>query len=276
MVNHAFGTRGPANRGRKLFLLAYSNIGRDNETENTFARAAKSQSAYVPSSQQIAELQAAPSSSASKIDAGVWEALFKARHADEFCRSWLSIQCGMISGTVAGLLLLDDGEGHFSTAAAWPDSRRDLAYLTEAAQQALSRHTSFVAHPTAQGAVARTAHIAQPIEWTGRLKGVVVVDVLIASTDTGAAIRQLQWGIGWLEALLGRQQIERDSNKLARTNVAIQVLAELHEHRAFRAAALSVANELATRLNCSRVSIGFAHRDNVRLIAISHSAIFNQ
>ena len=230
----------------------------------------------MPSSQQIAELQPAPSSSASKIDAGVWEALFKARHADEFCRAWLSIQCGMISGTVAGLLLLDDGEGHFSTAAAWPDSRRDLAYLTEAAQQALSRHTSFVTHPTAQGAVARTAHIAQPIEWTGRLKGVVVVDVLVASTDTGAAIRQLQWGVGWLEALLGRQQIEHDSNKLARTNVAIQVLAELHEHGAFRAAALSVANELATRLNCSRVSIGFAHRYNVRVIAISHSAIFNQ
>jgi hypothetical protein len=83
-------------------------------------------------------------------------------------------------------------------------------------------------------------------------------------------------GVGWLEALLGRQQIEHDSNKLARTNVAIQVLAELHEHGAFRAAALSVANELATRLNCSRVSIGFAHRYNVRVIAISHSAIFNQ
>ena len=89
-------------------------------------------------------------------------------------------------------------------------------------------------------------------------------------------IRQLRWGIGWLELLFGRQQIEQHSVRLARTDFALQVLSEAQQHPSFRASALSLANELASRLDCTRVSIGFLHGKSIRLVAMSHSAVFGE
>ncbi|HEX5233352.1 MAG TPA: HlyD family efflux transporter periplasmic adaptor subunit, partial [Bradyrhizobium sp.] len=207
----------------------------------------------------------------SRKDSGLWQKLSGTRDAPEFCHAWLSIQCEQIAGTTAALLLLDDGDGHFSSAAAWPDDRRDLAYLAGTAQQALTRRTSFVD----QGA-SEAMQIGQPVETTGRLKGVVVVELKRPAADIPAVIRQLQWGIGWLELLFGRQQIEQDTARLARTNFALQVLSEAQQHASFRASALSLANELASRLNCTCVSVGFSNGKNVRLVAMSHSAVFGE
>jgi len=44
-------------------------------------------------------------------------------------KSWLALQCGMISGARAGLLLLEGEDGRFATAAVWPDPSRDVTYL---------------------------------------------------------------------------------------------------------------------------------------------------
>jgi multidrug efflux pump subunit AcrA (membrane-fusion protein) len=230
---------------------------------------------YVSNAEQIAQLQPGIASEI-KGDSGLWDALSGARDGGEFCRAWLGIQCGMISGTVAGLLLLDDGDGHFSSTAVWPDNRRDLTYLADTAQQALTRRTSFVNQPVTVGTAVNNVHLGQPIEIAGRLKGVVVIDLRRPAADLPIVVRQLRWGLGWLEALFERQQIEQDSANLARTNFALKVLSETQEHASFRAATLSVANELATRLNCCRVSIGFAHGQNIRVVAISHSAVFNE
>ena len=89
-------------------------------------------------------------------------------------------------------------------------------------------------------------------------------------------IRQLRWGKAWLELLFGRQQIEQNSVKLARTNFALQVLSEAQQHPSFRASALSVANELASRLDCICVSIGFSNGKTMRLLAMSNSAVFDE
>src|ERR1051326_1300067 len=151
--------------------------------------------------------------SSTNAEAALWNSLSDARDAREFCRAWLAIQCGIISGATAGLLLLDDGEGDFSSAAAWPDARRDLAYLTETAQQTLSQRRSFVQRPAASHS--KTVHVGQPVEWAGRLKGVIVVDLVAAKADLASAIRQLRWGIGWLEALFARPRLEQDAARLA-------------------------------------------------------------
>jgi multidrug efflux pump subunit AcrA (membrane-fusion protein) len=231
----------------------------------------------VTASEQTAELKApALAFNPQSGDSGLWNSLSEARNASEFCHAWLSIQCGLVSGTLAGLLLLDDGDGHFSSVAAWPDSRRDLGYLADAAQQALTRRTTFVSHPAPQGSSPTAIHIGQPVEIAGRLKGVVVIDIRRANGDLSGVIHQLRWGIGWLEVLLGRQQIEQESAKLARTDFALKVLNEANEHASFRASTHSVVNELAARLHCSRVSIGFWKDSTVRLAAISHSAVFNE
>ena len=121
------------------------------------------------------------------------------------------------------LLLLDDGDGHFSSIASWPDNRQDLSFLAATAQQALGRRTSFVDQPISS-AEAGGVQIGQPIESQGRLMGVVVVELKRPAADIPTAIRQLRWGIGWLELLFVRQQSARDSSKLARNGFALGVL----------------------------------------------------
>jgi multidrug efflux pump subunit AcrA (membrane-fusion protein) len=229
----------------------------------------------VPTSEQVVELQVGASVPGSKNDSSLWEQLSGARDTQEFCHAWLAIQCDMLSGTVAGLLLLDDGDGHFSSAAMWPDDRRDLSYLAGTAQHALELRKSFIEQPAPPGSAASTLQIGQPVEVAGRLKGVVVVE-LKKSTDIPAAIRQLRWGIGWLELLFGRLQIEQDSAKLARTNFALQILSEAQQYPSFRTSTLAIANELASQLNCSCVSIGYARGKTINLVAMSNSAIFNE
>ena len=230
----------------------------------------------MPTPEQVVELQGEGPAGASRSDGNLWGALSGAQDVSEFCHAWLSIQCGQIQGSVAGLLLLDDGDGHFSSAAVWPDKRSDLSYLTGTAQQALMRKASFVDQPDASAPTMPGTQIGQPIEAAGQLKGVVVVELKRSATDIAAVIRQLRWGIAWLELLFGRQQIEQHSVKLARTDFALQVLSEAQQHQSFRASALSLANELASRLDCVRVSIGFLHGKNVRLVAMSHSAVFGE
>jgi multidrug efflux pump subunit AcrA (membrane-fusion protein) len=230
----------------------------------------------VPTSEQVIELQTGPASGP-KGESDRWSTLSETRDAGEFCRCWLGIQSEMVAGTLAALLLLDDGDGHFSSAAVWPDDRRDLAYLTDTAQRALSLRKSFVHQPASlPGTEAGALQVGQPIEVTGRLKGVVVLELRRPSGDAPSIVRQLRWGTGWLELLFGRQQIEQDSAKLARTNFALQILSEAQQHPSFHTSALSIANELASKLHCSSVSVGFAEGRNVRLLAMSNSAVFSQ
>src|SRR5262245_50029349 len=78
-------------------------------------------------------------------DAQLWAVLAATRDAQEFCQSWLAIQCRLIPGVEGGLvLLLIESEGSYGPAAVWPDVRRDMSYLTHAAQSALVEQRGMV------------------------------------------------------------------------------------------------------------------------------------
>lgn len=225
----------------------------------------------MPTPEQVIELQG-ESAPHSRPDPGPWTVLSATRDVPEFCQAWLHLQCEQMGGATAALLLLDDGEGHFSSVAGWPDAHQDLSFLAATAQQALSRKSSFIDHTTTPGAM----QIGQPIESRGRLMGVVVVALKRPTADIPVVIRQLRWGIGWLELLFVRQQSTQDSTKLARTGFALGILSEAQQHQAFRASALSIANELASRLDCTNVSVGFLTGKSIKLIAMSHAAVFSE
>ncbi|MDN3276631.1 HlyD family efflux transporter periplasmic adaptor subunit [Frankia sp. RB7] len=226
----------------------------------------------MPTPEQVVELQGGATRD-SRSDPGPWTVLSAGRDAPEFCQAWLRLQCEQVTGATAALLLLDDGDGHFSSVAGWPDTRQDLSFLAATAQQALSRKSSFI-NQAASPAHAALTQIGQPIESRGRLMGVVVVELKRPAADVPAVIRQLRWGIGWLELLFLRQQSAQDSTQLARTGFALGILSEAQQHQAFRASALSIANELASRLDCSNVSVGFSNGKSIRLVAMSHAAVF--
>lgn len=224
----------------------------------------------MPTPDQVIELQGETGRN-SRPDSSPWAVLATGRNVPEFCQAWLRLQCEQVAGATAALLLLDDGDGHFSSVAGWPDARQDLSFLAGTAQQALSRKSSFVE----QAAGASPVQIGQPLESQGRLMGVVVIELKRAS-DIPAVIRQLRWGLGWLELLLTRQQIGDSAAKLARTGFAMSILSEAQQHSAFRASALSIANELASRLDCTNASIGFSQGKSIKLIAMSHAAVFGE
>jgi multidrug resistance efflux pump len=212
-------------------------------------------------------------------DDRLWSAFAGAQETSEFCAAWLALQCRTIPSATAGLLLLQRDDATYAPAAIWPDARKDVSYLKKAAQTALMERRGVVQmnDPEAardSAAVARV-HVAYPIDIRERLYGVVVLDILShTGVDLQGVLRQLHWGTGWLEGLFWRVQSEGEARKLGRTSSALELVTVAEEHSRFEVAAIAVANELATRLKCDRVTIGFQVRRQIRLKAMSHSAWF--
>jgi HlyD family secretion protein/Biotin-lipoyl like/GAF domain len=212
-------------------------------------------------------------------DHQLWLAFAGAKDGKEFCASWLALQCRMIPAATAGLLLLQRDDATYGPAAIWPDPRNDLSYLKKIAQRALMERKGVIqrTEPTAANDEIARVHVAYPIDIRGRLYGVVALDLIShTGVDLQAVLRQLHWGGGWLESLFWRVQAEEDVKKLNRNSAALEYVGVAEEHPRFQVAAVAVANELASRLGCDRVTIGFRAGKRIRLKAMSHSAWFSQ
>jgi hypothetical protein len=211
-------------------------------------------------------------------DAQLWAVLASTEDAQQFCQSWLAIQCRLIPAVEGGLvLLLIESEGSYGPAAVWPDVRRDMSYLTHAAQRALVEQRGLVLPASAANAAGDGFHVAYPIEAVGKLRGVVVLDVAPRSeSELQAALRQLHWGAAGLQVLFARDVIARESATKERLQSVLQLVASAAAHDRFSASATAIATELATQLHCERVSIGFVRGGQVKIDAVSHSAQFKE
>jgi hypothetical protein len=211
-------------------------------------------------------------------DAQLWAVLAATQDAQEFCQSWLAIQCRLIPGVEGGLvLLLIESEGSYGPAAVWPDVRRDMSYLTHAAQSALVEQRGLVVPARAANAAGDGFHVAYPIEAVGKLRGVVVLDVAPRSEpELQAALRQLHWGAAGLQVLFARDAISREMAAKDRLQSVLELVAAAATHDRFSASATALTTELATRLHCERVSIGFLRGGQVKIDAVSHSAQFKE
>lgn len=202
-----------------------------------------------------------------------WGAFASARTATDLCRSWLSLQCLQVVDVRAGLLLLEQGSGTFVPAAVWPSEKFDVTYLAPGAQQCLSERRGMVLRKQAGALVI----VAYPVEVDGQVQGAVVLDVAERSDDAlQAVVRQLHWGIGWIEALFLRRKTLDDAQALQRARMALDVLAVATEQARLPALAMAVVNDLASRFGCDRVSLGIDRGGRARLLAMSHSAFFEK
>jgi len=211
-------------------------------------------------------------------DAQLWAVLAGTEDAQQFCQSWLAIQCRLIQSVDGGLvLLLMESEGSYAPAAVWPDVRRDMSYLTHAAQRALVEQRGLVIPASAANAAGEGFHVAYPIQAVGKLRGVVVLDVAPrAESELQGVLRLLHWGAAGLEVLFSREAIRREVATRERLQVVLELVASAAAHDRFSASATALATELATRLHCERVSIGFTRAGRVKLHAVSHSAQFKE
>jgi hypothetical protein len=214
-------------------------------------------------------------------EAHAWSAFASAATDDAFCRTWLALQCAEIPDVRAGLLLLHEPSGEaFIPAAAWPDERRDLGYLSAAAERALKerRGTVLGLEPAEREQVAPgRVHVAYPVEGDAGVQGAVVLDLdARPEPQLQAVLRQLLWGAGWLEAMLRRRAAGDQSKLLERAATSLDYLQVAQQHRRLEAAAIAVVNEIATRCGAERVSLGIEEAGNLRLRAISRTAWFDR
>ena len=206
-------------------------------------------------------------------DDALWSAFVSADNASDFCRSWLSLQCNQVGEVRAALLLLEQGGGTFVPAAVWPSDKTDVTYLAAGAQQCLGERRGLIQ----RGQAGAVVLVAYPVDIDGRLHGAVVLD-LHERPDSAlqGALREIHWGIGWLDSLFLRRQGQDNQQSLARARAALDVLGVAAEQSRLDDLGLAVANDLASRFACDRVAFGVDRQGRARLVALSHSAVFEQ
>ncbi|MEO8037421.1 MAG: HlyD family efflux transporter periplasmic adaptor subunit [Betaproteobacteria bacterium] len=203
-----------------------------------------------------------------------WSRFSQADNAEAFCQAWLAVTC-IKAGAVDGILVLaQPGGGGYVPAAVWPDSKRDRAKLGEAIERAIQGN-ALIAVPA--GDDGSRLHVAQPIQADGAVLGAVGVDVDgRGERELQRLARELAWGAGWLEALLRRHMAAGDSATAARLRQVFDVFSAALEHHGFVPAATATVTELASLLDCDRISLGIQRGKRSQVKALSHTVQFEK
>ena len=216
------------------------------------------------------------------LDQSLWQGLAEAGSDEEFCLSWLGIQSGMITDVLAGMVVLGAADrGPFKQAAFWPEDGGDAGNLARVTERCLKERKGVVLKAeSAEGDPSgeNTALlVAYPLRLKGKLCGVAALEIAPRSHKTlQLVMRQLQWGVAWLEHRLLQNEIDGDAESRERITTVLDLAAGILQEKRFRAAATSFATVLATRFGCDRVSIGFLKGKHVKVQALSHSAQFKK
>jgi multidrug efflux pump subunit AcrA (membrane-fusion protein) len=213
-----------------------------------------------------------------------WAGLADAANEAKFCSAWLSSQCSRISGAVAGLLMMPPpAKGVTVTSTSWPQRNPYLQDLMRIAERASFERRTVVL--TGQGgsdtvsAQGVSFLIALPLGPGNQPIAVAAVALGIsagpAALAAEAVAEQLRWGAGWLEALPWAHRSNDLSSDVARAASVLDFLSATGEQPRLQAMTIAIANDLATRLRCDRVSVGvLKYNGAIVLRAISHSASF--
>jgi multidrug resistance efflux pump len=197
----------------------------------------------------------------------------------EFYANWLAILCLQIERVGAGVVLLGpDKAGAYLPAAVWPHVGRDIQYLVPTAERTLKERRGIVV--SADGAPVpspeRRAFVGYPIEVAGVLHGTVVLDLSPGPEQAlQRGLRLMHWASAWLVDQFRKRALEEREARLSRMAVAMGLVATALQERHFVPSALAVSNELAGRLQCDRVSIGWDISNNIEVRAISHTVTFD-
>jgi RND family efflux transporter MFP subunit len=217
------------------------------------------------------------------LEPALWRQLSEAETEEDFCFFWLQLQCRMISETVCGVVLLSpEGDSGFSPIAFWPQNQRSHGHLSGVIEQAVKEQKGVVLRSDSEeleDIPAEQLHfyLAYPIKVKDVLYGVAALEIgPRPPAPLQTAMRQLQWGVPWLESWILRQQSSATEQLSKRLNSALEITAIALQEKRFKAAATACCTELAARLDCDRVSIGYLHKDKCRIEALSHSAQFGK
>ena len=214
-----------------------------------------------------------------RAESAAWAKFATAHDRNEFHANWLAILCLQIERVGSGVLLLGpDKAGAYVPAAVWPHPGRDIQYLAPTAERTLKERRGVVV--SADGSPAPSAdhraYVGYPIEVAGVLHGTVVLDLSPGPEQAlQRGLRLMHWASAWLVDQFRKRALEDREARLTRMAVAMGLVATALQERRFAPSALAVSNELAGRLQCDRVSIGWDVSNDIEVRAISHTATFD-
>lgn len=182
----------------------------------------------------------------------------------------LSLYCEMIPGATSAVAVLENaGPEPLSTIARWPKAAGDVSLLTSLAGAAVTQgRTVAKGRRDIEGERRTHSHIAVPFKTQAGQAGAVALELGAGAQEPGIVDR-LHAGAPWLAAAVGQDAAH---DRLA---AVLELVRRAIERDDFVSASTSSVTELATRLGCERVSVGFLTRNQMELEAISHSARFD-
>jgi RND family efflux transporter MFP subunit len=202
----------------------------------------------------------------------LWRSYAEADTVEIAGGTWLALQCAMLEGTRQGVLVLGAPDaGPYIPFGVWPPGSPPGAVLAEVAGSSLAQRQDLI--------VSKDSHtvIATPILVDGHLHGVVAVECAPASESRRQQqLHQLRWGCSGIEAILRRELSLDEQRTRERLIATLDLVASALIEDEFDSAAQALATDLAIRLDCDRVSIGFVQDRTTQVVAVSHSAEFGK
>lgn len=220
------------------------------------------------------EAAPAASSGVAVLEQALWRDLTDSPDDKAFCEAWLGLCSRMIPGVIGGVVLLARGERELIPAGAWPTGHVPPADLLAAARSAAEARRGAAQPPGVGGGPVR---LAWPILLDSRLGGAVALELAPnRESDLRSAMRHLRWAVGWVIGHLRRRDATFALARAERGELALDLLAAALDEDSFIAACRTAATELADRLDCERVSIGFSRNARCHVAAISHTAQYGK
>lgn len=204
--------------------------------------------------------------------------------APSIIKVWFSHACSQMQGVVQGRVYLGEPDtGPFNCVEVYADAAETSDVVRENISAALKRRKSIVtrigsakakqvanAESSVTGIDSKNLLVTSPVIIDRQLHGAVSIEFKHdPSIQNQNNLQQVEAAINWL-GMLSKTEVATEGNQNA--GLALQVAALALSHETSSSAAAAVATELATRLSCERVSIGFIEGRVVRLYALSHSS----
>ncbi len=220
----------------------------------------------------------------SDLEKDLWLRFAEATNPKAFLQSWLSLQCRILKGIRSAMVLLGTPDrGPFTPVAIWPTPDFSVKHLAGIAESALRERRGLLVSndkdstPQPEKPVVANPQIAYPIEVSGRIHGVVVLEAdRRFGHETQVVMRQLHWGAAWLEVMLRRADALKAEETNQRLQDVLDSVTSALEHERYQQAAMAFVTRLAMKLECDRVSLGFKDGDKLHVSALSHSAEFGK
>jgi len=201
----------------------------------------------------------------------LWNLHAEAASTEAFFQTWLALQCSMIEGAIQGVLVLGPPEGPFVPRSFWPAGQPPGPLLADVAGRTLEARQAQIVQDGPVGVV------SCPLVLDGELHGLVAVETGLRHEERlREMVRQLRWGLYGIETALRNQQALQEQTTRERLIATLDLVASVLAEEGFQISAQALATDLATRLDCDRVSIGFTRNQHARVVAVSHSAEFGE